>query len=290
MSAFWSPDGKSLGFFADDKLKRIDLPGTTAVVLCPTLNSSGYTGSWGRDGRILFASLAAGSSIMAVSSAGGVPVEERKVDASQGERQLQSPHFLPDGRHYLYLSRDKNFAGRLMLAAGGEAAREVMQVQSNVQYADPGYLMFVREGTLLAQRFDATTGLRVGRSHCHRRPRQLLQQHRQRALLDVARRGRRLPVALGRGAPRVVRSRRNRDPDCHDASRQLPGSPDVGRRPGGAAASRAAGEWHLRPLAPRPAARRRRAADVGSGKRNRRAAGCRAGPPWSTRGARLRTW
>ena len=44
VSAFWSPDGKSLGFFADDKLKRIDLPGTTAVVLCPTLNSAGYAG------------------------------------------------------------------------------------------------------------------------------------------------------------------------------------------------------------------------------------------------------
>ena len=43
VAAFWSPDGKSLGFFADDKLKRIDLPGTTAVVLCPTLNSSGYS-------------------------------------------------------------------------------------------------------------------------------------------------------------------------------------------------------------------------------------------------------
>ena len=99
---------------------------------------------------------------MAVSSAGGVPVEERKVDSSQGERQLQFPHFLPDGRHYLYLSRDKNFGGRLMLAADGQAPREVMQVLSNVQYVDPGYLMFVREGTLLAQRFDATTGLLSG--------------------------------------------------------------------------------------------------------------------------------
>jgi eukaryotic-like serine/threonine-protein kinase len=159
VSAFWSPDGKSLGFFADDKLKRIDLPGKTAVVLCPTLDSIGYSGTWGRDGRILFASLSAGSSIMAVSSSGGTPVDERKVDPSQGEQRLQFPHFLPDRREYLYLARDiKNSTGRLILASPGQTPREVMPVDSNVQYVDPGFLMFVRDGTLLAQRFDATAG------------------------------------------------------------------------------------------------------------------------------------
>jgi Tol biopolymer transport system component len=158
VSAFWSPDGKSLGFFADDKLKRIDLPGTTPVVLCPTLSSIGYSGSWGADGRILFASLSAGSSIMAVSSAGGTPVEEQTADSSRPELRLRFPHFLPDGRQYLYLARDENVRGRLMLAVRGQTPREVMQVNSNVQYVDPGYLMFVRDGTLLAQRFDVTTG------------------------------------------------------------------------------------------------------------------------------------
>jgi eukaryotic-like serine/threonine-protein kinase len=158
VSAFWSPDGKSLGFFADGKLKRLDLPGTTPVVICPTLDSVGYSGSWGRDGRILFGSLSAGTAIMAVSSGGGTPVEERKADPSHGELKVQFPHFLPDGRQYLYLARDKNFGGRLMLAAHGQAPREVMEVTSNVQYVHPGYLMFVRDGTLLAQRFDATTG------------------------------------------------------------------------------------------------------------------------------------
>ena len=157
-SVFWSPDGKSLGFFAGDKLKRTDVSGTTPVVLCPTLSSVGYSGSWGRDGRILFASLSAGTGIMAVSSAGGTPVEERKTDPSRGEASLRFPHFLPDGRQYLYLARDRDAGGQLMLAAEGQPPRAIMRVLSNVQYVDPGYLVYVREGTLLAQRFDVATG------------------------------------------------------------------------------------------------------------------------------------
>jgi Tol biopolymer transport system component len=157
-SVFWSPDGNSLGFFSGAKLKRIDLPGTTAVVVCPTLSSVGYSGSWGRDGRILFASLSAGTGIMTVSSAGGTPVEERKTDPSRGEASLRFPHFLPDGRQYLYLVRDRDAGGQLMLAAEGQPPRAIMRVLSNVQYVDPGYLVYVREGTLLAQRFDVTTG------------------------------------------------------------------------------------------------------------------------------------
>jgi Tol biopolymer transport system component len=155
---FWSPDGKTLGFFAGDQLKRIDLGGAAPVVLCPTHSSVGYAGSWGADGQILFASTSSDTGIMRVSSAGGTAVRERAADPSQGDMGLRFPSFLPDGRHYLYWSKRRDGADRLMIAAQGDPPRTVMPVSSNASYVDPGYLVYARDGTLLARRFDASRG------------------------------------------------------------------------------------------------------------------------------------
>jgi Tol biopolymer transport system component len=158
-SVFWSPDGRSLGFFADGKLKRIDLPGGAAVPLCDVPAISAF-GTWGSDGTILFATFV-GDAIYSVSSAGGAPEAIVTSDPSRGERVVW-PSFLPDGRRFLYLSQLPNITGQLMLGARGRAPRPIVSAVSNVQWVDPDYLVFAQEGVLVAQRFDQASERIVG--------------------------------------------------------------------------------------------------------------------------------
>jgi dipeptidyl aminopeptidase/acylaminoacyl peptidase len=151
-SVFWSPDGLSLGFFAGSKLKRVDPSGGAPVSICEVAGGAGKSGTWGAGGDILYASVQ-GDAIYRVSASGGTPSVALKPDAATGEARVNWPWFLPDGRSFLFFSRFKG-AGRVMLAEPGKPPRLVMAVASTVQYVDPGYLVFVKEGSLLAQRFD----------------------------------------------------------------------------------------------------------------------------------------
>jgi eukaryotic-like serine/threonine-protein kinase len=155
-SLFWSPDGRLIGFFAGGKLKRVDLSGGAAVPICDVPGGGGM-GTWGRGGDILFSSVQS-TAIYRVSSSGGEPAEVLRADPSRGEGRLAWPWFLPDGERFLYLLRLRGNAGTLMLAEPGKPPRALMAMLSAVQYADPGYLVFSREGTLLGQRFDWKTG------------------------------------------------------------------------------------------------------------------------------------
>ena len=160
-SVFWSPEGRSIAFFASGKLKRLDLPGGAAVPLCDVREAIGYFGSWGSGGQILFASVD-GEAIFRVATTGGAPIEEIKPDRSRGELRVNWPWFLPDGKRFLYLARHLDFSGQLMLAEPGKPPRSVLSVVSNVQWVDPNYLVFVRDGTLIGQRFDLSSGRLVG--------------------------------------------------------------------------------------------------------------------------------
>ncbi len=158
-SAFWSPDGRSLAFFAGDKLKRIDLHGGTAVSLCDVPANASF-GTWSSGGAILFASFV-GDAIFSVSSAGGEPEAIVTADRSRGETVVW-PSFLPDGKRFLYLSQRPNSTGQLMLGERGRAPRPIVSAVSNVQWVDPDYLVFAQEGVLVAQRFDQESGQIVG--------------------------------------------------------------------------------------------------------------------------------
>jgi Tol biopolymer transport system component len=155
-SLFWSPDGRLIGFFAGGKLRRIDISGGAAVPICDVPGGGGM-GTWGRGGNILFSSIQS-TAIYRVSSSGGEPAEVVRADPSRGEGRLAWPWFLPDGERFLYLLRLAGNAAKLMLAEPGKPPRALMAMLSAVQYADPGYLVFSREGTLLGQRFDWKTG------------------------------------------------------------------------------------------------------------------------------------
>jgi eukaryotic-like serine/threonine-protein kinase len=162
-SLFFSPDGRSLGFFAEGKLKRVELTGGAPVSVCDvSLIGQYWSGTWGPGGDILFAGVTRGNAVFRVSAAGGVPAEMIRVDRARGEARVGWPWFLPGGQRFLYLLRYLDGRGDLMLAEPGKKPRPVMAVQSAAQYVDPGYLVFARDGVLLAQRFDPESGRVAG--------------------------------------------------------------------------------------------------------------------------------
>ncbi|CAN5836950.1 hypothetical protein BH24ACI4_BH24ACI4_27800 [soil metagenome] len=156
-SVFWSPDGRSVGFFADDKLKRVALAGGAPVHICSVRQGIGHSGTWGADGSILFASVQ-GEAIMRVPASSGTPVEVLKPDPARNERRTTWPSFLPDGRSFLYGAGFSDEDGAIMLVRGDGTLQEIVRVKSAAQYVDPGYLVFAQDSTLVARHFDAATG------------------------------------------------------------------------------------------------------------------------------------
>jgi Tol biopolymer transport system component/DNA-binding winged helix-turn-helix (wHTH) protein len=159
-SVFWSPDNRSIAFFAGGKLKRLDLSGGAAVTLCDVSEGTGLSGTWGRD-DILFAA-PEGHEIFRVSAAGGSVARELGPDAAAHEISVGWPWFLPDGRRFLYLARTPDREGQLKLAEPGQPTVTLRSAISNAQWVDPDYLVFAREGTLVAQRVDLVERRVVG--------------------------------------------------------------------------------------------------------------------------------
>ncbi len=155
---FWSPDSRFIGFFAQGKLKKIEASGGPPQTLCDAVNGRG--GSWNRDGVIVF-SPGQASGLLRVQAAGGEARPVTTLDSSRHEASHRWPHFLPDGRHYLvYVSSSTNEHRGIHLAAlASKDRRRLVGDPSNGAYArpgsGPGHLLFVRDGSLMAQPFDA---------------------------------------------------------------------------------------------------------------------------------------
>jgi hypothetical protein len=152
-SLFWSYDGKSIAFFTENRLKRVDPSEGSPVTICNVPTDIGVMGAWGAE-DILFASVE-GDAIYAVSaSKGGSPAAIVSRDRAHGVTRVHFPSFLPDGKRFLYLARKLDGTGELMLAARGRTAKPIMQVESAAQWTAPGYLVYAREGAILARQFD----------------------------------------------------------------------------------------------------------------------------------------
>jgi len=155
---FWSPDSKSVAFFADGKLKRIDIAGGAPQELCGGSNHAG-SGTWSHDGIILFGS---GEGLFRVPASGGVPEQLTTPDAPREGRHVH-PQFLPDGRRFLYFvwSTDPNTQGIYSGSLDNPTQRvRIVSTQSKAYYApshggQSGYLLWMRGQTLLAQPFNA---------------------------------------------------------------------------------------------------------------------------------------
>jgi Tol biopolymer transport system component len=147
---FWSPDSRSIGFFADAKLKRIDVAAGPPQVLAGA--PFGLGGTWNRDGVIVFVPSAL-RPLYRIPASGGDPVAITRPDPPRQWGHYY-PQFLPDGRHLLYLVGDGSDQGIYLASLDSAETRRLIAVPSLPAYAPPGYLLFMRQGSLFAQRFN----------------------------------------------------------------------------------------------------------------------------------------
>jgi Tol biopolymer transport system component len=103
-SPFWSPDGRILAFGVGSQLKKIDVAGGPPQTLCTVPTDAAGSGTWNRDGVIVFGSTGVGSGgpLWKISQAGGAATAITEVDASRGESYHSLPSFMPDGKHFIY--------------------------------------------------------------------------------------------------------------------------------------------------------------------------------------------
>ncbi len=150
---FWSPDGRFIAFYADGKLKKIPAAGGPAVELCDA--AFALVGTWNWDGTILFSNFNP-PGIFRVRDTGGRAELVLPPDHTHGQTTLIWPHFLPDGKRFLYIAGTGSLNIR-ELRVGSLESKEtalVSRLNSRVEYAAPGYLVYARESSLFAQPFD----------------------------------------------------------------------------------------------------------------------------------------
>ena len=155
---FWSPDGRALAFFAEGKLKTVDLNGGTAQVVADA--PFGRGGAWGADNVIVF-SANTQAPLVRVNAAGGAVTSLTRLDTAKYTSH-RWPYFLPDGKHFVYLAinHDPSKRSNDMLyyaSVDGRENRPLFNSMCNAIYA-AGMLMFARGDQLMAQRFDPGSG------------------------------------------------------------------------------------------------------------------------------------
>jgi Tol biopolymer transport system component len=159
----WSPDSRSLAFSAGGKLKRIEITGGAPLTLGDAEGSAvSPTGTWNRDGVILFGGSAG---LKRVSASGGGATFLTKVDPGKKETGHGYPQFLPDGNRFLYYvdSSDQNVRGVYAGSLSNPGQRQqIVRTAAKAVYvppraAHPGYLLWMQDQNLLAQRFDASS-------------------------------------------------------------------------------------------------------------------------------------
>jgi len=164
LSAFWSPDSRHLGFVSIDGLKRVDPEGGPVTVLS---NAVAYEdATWSRNGTILFTVPPwADGRIYRVTDSGGEVTPVTTLDPSRKELSHDWPWFLPDGQHFLYVARSPEHSLGNWVCVGSLNSNErdcLLKADSSALYAPPGYLLYLRGETLVAQPFDAKHILLTG--------------------------------------------------------------------------------------------------------------------------------
>jgi eukaryotic-like serine/threonine-protein kinase len=149
---FWSPDGRFIGFSAGGKLKKVALSGGSVETLADVAPTPG---TWSPDGVILFAG--DDNRLLRVSESGGTATPVTSLDSSRSEAYDQWPQFLPDGKHFLYFAESSKPENNAIFAASLDSKdrKLILKASSNAVYVSSGYLVFNRQGTLMAQPFDA---------------------------------------------------------------------------------------------------------------------------------------
>jgi eukaryotic-like serine/threonine-protein kinase len=158
--SFWSPDGRYIAFFADNKLKKLDIGSGVIETICQTGRGAGRGGDWNRQGVILFNN-GIETGLSRVNAAGGKPEGATELNAAHGERMHLFPSFLPDGKHYLFENTGGDNRGiyvgsldskdsKLLIPLGTDVANSTQAV-----WAPPGFILYtLNRNMLLAQAFD----------------------------------------------------------------------------------------------------------------------------------------
>jgi Tol biopolymer transport system component len=157
ISVFFSPDGQSLAFFADGQLKRMAVAGGAPVKICDVPTRIGLAGSWGREGDILYATVQ-GERIWRVSARGGDPVDA-VVPSGDGTGRILWPRHLPDGRRFLY---SESVPRKQIVLVEPDRKTTLVESVSQAHWIEPDWLVYVREGTLVAQRIDLAARRPIG--------------------------------------------------------------------------------------------------------------------------------
>ena len=150
---FWSPDGQSLAFFAQNKLKRIELESGAVQVLCES--GLGRGGAWGPQGVILFAGISPGV-LSRVAASGGAPVAASRLDSSRGDVLHRWPQFLPDGKRFLVFvgTARRETTGIYLGSLESQDLKLLQQSDEAGQFLPPDRLLYAREDALVAKHLD----------------------------------------------------------------------------------------------------------------------------------------
>jgi serine/threonine protein kinase/Tol biopolymer transport system component len=159
MYPFWSPDSRALGFFADGKLKRVDIRGGLPETLASAPGGRG--GTWNHHGLIVFAPTAVGS-LSSVQSSGGDVATVTSVNRPH-QASHRFPQFLPDGRRFLFFVQGPpDTQGVYLGALDSPKTQRLTAADSAGAFLTRGWLLFLRQGTLVARRFNSTPGELTG--------------------------------------------------------------------------------------------------------------------------------
>jgi eukaryotic-like serine/threonine-protein kinase len=158
---FWSPDGGYIGFFIQGKLKKVAVSSGAVQTICGAVDGRG--GTWNKEGTIVFAPAGDGA-LYSVPDSGGTPAQVTFPD--KPGLSHRHPQFLPDGKRVLYFSEAPGGAigGIYIVNLDDKKSEFVVASQARAQYVEPGYLLYMRERSLLAQPFSASTLKLSGRA------------------------------------------------------------------------------------------------------------------------------
>jgi Tol biopolymer transport system component len=151
--AIWSPDSRSVAFFSDGRLRRVDIAGGPAQILCEA--ASGADGAWSPEGVIIFDGNAS-DSLRRVPDTGGIPEAASVLNHAEHEQAHAWPYFLPDGKHFLFQVQYSDNQPNVIRVGelGSFETRTLERTDSRMEYARPGYILWVQDRTLLARKFD----------------------------------------------------------------------------------------------------------------------------------------
>jgi DNA-binding winged helix-turn-helix (wHTH) protein len=155
---FWAPDGRTIGFFAEGKLKVLRLAEGSVRVVCDAPPGSG---TWISSSVVLFAPGRSGG-VTEINVETGESRALTSPDRATGDVAHGRPTFLPDGRHFIYVAKRKGASVAMLASLDGAVSIPLGPVQSQIQPTASAHVMFVRDGALLAQQLDITTGRLTG--------------------------------------------------------------------------------------------------------------------------------